>query len=211
MSGNNTATPRQRTPDQLSRPEDKYVVNRLQKVSRQFHSCGEIGEAFQTLVKAGCHPNWLEQKILCLARYPLYGRRTRYGYAERRRLKRTISKMRSVAEDLGQMRALFVLMTFRARNWPIDRDIPQLFEQVADWLQVSESTVDPREISLFTASDRIPYLIDQVAHLTGRPHYPEMATLIGAAYGEPNFSEGQLKMFVRRAKATAKRPPRSAE
>jgi len=204
MSDNTTATLRQRTPDQLSRHKD--VAKRLQKVSRQFHGHGQIGEAFQELVKAGSNAKWLERTILNLPRYPLYHQRNRFGYAEQRRLKYVISKIRSVADDLARMRALLALLSFRAKDRPyFAPELPEFFRQIADWLQASKSTIDPHEISSFGPSDRIPYLIDHVTYVSGRPHYREMATLIGAAYGEHNFSEGQLKMFVRRAKAAEER------
>jgi hypothetical protein len=53
-------------------------------------------------------------------------------------------------------------------------------------------------VGVIPAEMPISAIMVAVRAQTGRPHYDEMATLIGAAYGKPAFSADDLKMLMHR-------------
>jgi hypothetical protein len=148
------------------------------------------------MCKAGCERVWLQTALLSLARYPLHPTRIKaFPIEEKRRMERVIRKLESARVDLERFdHSVFI------SGWPPQSpvELEHLFAQVEDLefgLRHVAKTANPR---VMTARDRVPYLLQVIKKATGRAHYPEMATLIGAAYNEPSFDAENLKMLDHR-------------
>ena len=163
------------------------------------------GQAFEKICKAGCDEKWLESVLVKLGRYPLKRSHAVYTTEHKRRLERLIAKLESAARELEKFDRMMVLSP--VDEWPAPPEhLPTLLRGVAYCLREGASRSNKWfNLRRATAAFRVPYLIRQVARQTGRPHYAEMATLIGAAYGRPDYSESDLKMLVSRANASERR------
>jgi hypothetical protein len=83
------------------------------------------------------------------------------------------------------------------KQWPTPPDeIPGLLSRIASCLREALSRGKWKKLRNFTGSRRIPYVVEEMRRRTRRPHYKELATLIGAAYGRPDYAETNLKMCV---------------
>ena len=175
-----------------------WDLKRQRQLSKELHGHGPVGQAFEDVCRAGCDASWLERVLLTLARYSLERGHKTYRAEDKRRLRRVIRKIESAARELQRFGTLMILST--VKEWPAPpQELPVLLGGIAYCLR--ESLVPPQKwphLRQMTAADRLPYLVDVVRRSTGKPRYAQMATLIGAAYREPDFDETNLKMRISR-------------
>jgi hypothetical protein len=191
---------------ELTKRRSDEECERKRQLYKKLHDSNRyIGQAFDKVCKAGCDAKWLELVLLTVAHYPLKRSHAIYGAEDKRRLERLIAKLESAARELEKFDPMMVLSP--VDEWPAPPEhLPTLLRGVAYCLREGASRSNKWfNLRRATAAFRVPYLIRQVARQTGRPHYAEMATLIGAAYGRPDYSESDLKMLVSRANASERR------
>jgi hypothetical protein len=188
----------------------EYKAMRARSISRKLHARGVVGNAFKALCVAGCDQSWLETTLCSLPQYPLEYRRKAYTVEERKRLERIIANLKFVASELRNFQCGKLYLT-NVRDWPFPPEtLPSIVEDLANKLE--QSTTTPQKwmnLRTWTGYDRIPHLVDKVRASTGKPHYRELATLIAAAYDQPEFSEDRLKTLV--ARRSVQRLPKQAK
>lgn len=166
---------------------------------------GFVGQAFQRLCNAGCEKHWLEREILLLRLLPFESPRKPYTAEDERKLQRLIKKLDRIAKELSDIEALIMVKTVRRPRTMLPlAKMGQRVTSIAN--QIREGVENPkwRGFKTFTGPLAWPDLVEQVKQFTGRSHYRDLATLIGAAYGERSFSEDDLKSYVRRAQLRRK-------
>lgn len=86
-------------------------------------------------------------------------------------------------------------------TWPLDPlYLPQTLRQLAACIVSAKSSPFAECSTKTNASSQIRLLVETVRRRTGKPHYAAMATLVGAVYKNPNFSEGHLKTLISRGR-----------
>jgi hypothetical protein len=184
----------------------KRQLRRRKELSNEFHGRGTVGQAFQELCNAGCDEKWLERALLSSGDYFPFGRSRRvYSHKDKKGVEHAISNLESAAADLTQFISrtdtLFMHST-AVEDWPVPLlRIPPFLRGIAYCLRECLADTHLPNFQGLNASFRLPYLINEVKRRTAghRPHYEQMATLIGAAYRKPNFSANDLKMLVSRS------------
>lgn len=175
---------------------------RRRQLHKQLHGAGYVGQAFRKLCDAGCDGAWLEHRLLSLHNFPLTRKRRKFNASDKRQLRRIAQGLEHAGRELAKFDLMILLSTIT--DWPVPRqEVASIVEGIGYCLGQVAASRSWEGLTIATGSFRIPYVIEQIKHFTGRPHYAEMATLIGAAYGRPDYSEGELKMLVLR---TARRP-----
>jgi hypothetical protein len=187
------------TPGKLELSEKRFEEEREwnKRLSTKLHGRGPVGQAFRELCNAGCTPEWLENALLSTRRYVLKRSTKSFRIQERRRVERIVRDLDSAARELKD----FTKMMFfgGVEDWPVPpHDVPTVLAGLAYCLRECMTSPIGTNLKEATASFRLPYLVSEIRRQTGRPHYAQMATLLGAVYGRPEFSEADLKMFVAR-------------
>lgn len=160
-----------------------------------------VGRAFRVVCDAGCDAKWLERTLLSAPLFPWKRSKRRFKNSGRAQVDRIIAELECAARELQtHVRTLIVT---GVKDWPVPPDeLPSTLRGIASCLR--KAMASPRRLREITAADRVPYIINTVRKQTGRPHYAEMATLLGAAYNLPEMNEDQLKVFVRRSRARSR-------
>jgi hypothetical protein len=175
---------------------------RYRRLHEKLHGAGPVGQAFKRLCNAGCDAAWLERTVCSLYHYPQTQKWRAFNASDRRRLQRIAGNLEHVGRDLARFQSMILLS--RITEWPVPQgEVASIVEGIGYCLK--QVTTSPTSgLTIATARFRILHVIAQIKRSTGRPHYADMATLIGAAYGRPDYSEGELKMLVARTR-TARR------
>lgn len=189
-------------PENDGDPVERFAKEqqRQLRLKESLNGPGPVGDAFRGLCAAGCDSGWLEDQLIRLRLCPLRRSRKAIRPKDLRRVRRLIANLEKLSRELPGLYALIFLGP--KVDWPIDpQDVPGLLSGFAACLRKSlEVGRKWQQLRELTAASQLPWLVEQVRACTGRPHYGELATLIGAAYDEPEFSEPQLKMFMARNK-----------
>lgn len=184
----------------------KRQLERREKLLKELHGHGTVGRAFQELCKAGCNARWLELRLSCSADFFPFGpARPDYTYREKQRVVRAIANLEAAAADLEKFldAAGTLFMHSAVKDWPVPlHRVPVSLRGIVYCLRESMDDPNLPKFIHLNASFRLPHVINEVRRRTAdhRPHYEQMATLIGAAYGKPDFSSDDLKMLVSRSR-----------
>jgi hypothetical protein len=181
------------------RLEKRWTEGRNQQplFLKQLHGKGPIGDAFRSLREAGCDPAFLERALCKTYLYPWSRSKKCVTNIERKRVERVIANLEADARELQEHPRILLLSGMV--DWPMPPlDAPLMLRGIASCLREALHSLSGRQLKSATAALKIPWIIRQVKAQTGRPHYAQMATLLGAAYNRPQFSEEHLKMHVRR-------------
>ena len=190
-------------------------------LTTQLHGTGFVGQAFHKIVKAARDrevfehdlERWLTKLESESYIYPL-GRTTSLFPAERRRkLERVAADLENAAAELGRGGGFWIL------SWGSSRDVLgcntalemrqtlDALRKLAQIVRNANSTLGDSTsgtVKRMGASWPITAIVSEVRRRTGKPHYSQLATLIGAAYRKPNFAESDLKMLVTRHESNAR-------
>jgi len=186
--------------DESTSERRKGQIERHKKLSMQLRGSGTIGQAFERLKQAGCNGKWLERSLQSLADFCPFGRSARmYSEKEKKRAVRASANLHAAASDLEEVfdkAEREFLYSTAVEEWPLPLDrIPIVLRGIADCIR--KTIADPHlpRFQAFSASFSIPWIIYEIKQKTSdhRPHYEDMATLIGAAYGNRRFSADHLK------------------
>jgi hypothetical protein len=182
--------------------EDEEFSNRVLSLLR---GSGEVGQAFQRLCERGCDKHSLEQEILSLRLFPYESSRRGYTAADERKLGRIVKNLDRIAKELRDTKALIRVTTVRRPRTMLSLSaLGRRIACVANQLRAAIGNPKWKGFRTLTAADKLPYLVEEIKQITGRAHYNELAILIRVAYGEPSFSEDDLKSYVRRARLRRK-------
>lgn len=187
----------------LSKDERK----RRKKLREELHGSGPVALAFERVCKAGCAAEWLENELVPVgSRFPFRRTRAMLPAATRRKFGQIIRGLEVTSDRLSkildQPGMSLIFLKVEEKEWPTPwHELPSVLRKMATNLRTSLSSPiwRPRRFGN-PARFRIPYLIEQIRQATGRPHYADMATLLGAAYDRTPYSEQDLKMLVSRAR-----------
>jgi hypothetical protein len=186
------------------RAQEKFRHN----IDEQLQKPGPVKTAFERLCAAGCDAKELRGSLHSLAHYPLKRSRRAYTSNDARKLKAVLTKLDSVAKDL---RRLSSELRLRLMRTGLGLDAVKV-DSIANSIRERVESSIFKNMSQYTASQRLPFLVRKVKDKTGKPHFAELATLFGAAYQQPDFSEDELKMrFHREMKQRNKLAARWAE
>ncbi len=164
------------------------------------HGNGPVAKAFEKVTQGGCKANDLKCWLLKLQAYPLKRERSYFPVQRRRKLERIAADLDHAAAELGSEAGVWIFALGDLRGNILGSTKP--VEALASLRAVARITriaiQNLRNVTTTTASRPITAIVKEISHRTGRPHYAQMATLIGAACGRPQFSEGELKMLISR-------------
>lgn len=171
-------------------------------LAARLHGHGPVAEAFKKVTQAGCKADDLECWLLKLQAYPLKRERSYFPIQRRRKLERIATDLDHAAAELGSEAGIWVFALGDLRGNILGSTRPveavALLRRVA---HIARNAIQNlRNVTTTTASLPIAAIVKEVTRRTGRPHYAQMATLIGAACGRPQFSEDDLKMLISRRK-----------
>jgi len=179
-------------------------IARNRQLREELDGTGCVGQAFKRLCDAGCDAVWLEHTLFSLQNLPLKRKRKAFNASDRKQLRRIAQNLEYAGRELNRFRA--IMLTSKIQDWPVPvEELPSIVEGIGYCLKRAVESRNWNGLVVATASFRLPYMIAEVKHSTGRPHYAEMATLIGAAYGRPDYSEGELKMLLARTRNARRR------
>jgi len=120
----------------------------------------------------------------------------------RRKLERIATDLESAAAELGGEAGVWLFTLGDLRGDILGtmppREALDFVRKLA--LVIRNAIPHLRGVKTITVASSIIAIVNEVRRKTGKPHYPQLATLIGAAIGLPEFSEVDLKMFIRRRK-----------
>jgi len=172
------------------RAQQKFRHN----IDEQLQKPGPVKTAFERLCAAGCDAKELRGSLHSLAHYPLKRSRRAYTSKDARKLKAVLTKLDSVAKDLRRLSSELRLRLMR-RGLGLDA---VKVDSIANSIRERVESSIFKNMSQYTASQKLPFLVRKVKDKTGKPHFAELATLFGAAYQQPDFSEDELKMRFHR-------------
>jgi len=176
-------------------------------LSAQLHGNGPIGQAFQKLTQAGCDAGdleyWLTKIQSQLQIHPPKRSRSHFSVERRRKLGRIAAHLEYAAAELGSEAGMwiFTLGDLQGDILGIMRPLEALavLRQVA---RITRNAIGSLgKVMTITASVPIAGIVEEVRRRTGRPHYEQMATLLGAACSRPQFSADDLKMLISRCQS----------
>lgn len=183
--------------------QDSSFKKRGSALSAQLDGNGPVGEAFRKVSRAGCNAGDLKRWLLKLQSelhiHPLERQRSYFPIERRRKLERIAADLEFAAAELGG-EANFWIFALGDLRGDILGPTPalQVIELVRKLARVIKNAIPHLNVTTITASEPIIAIIEEVRRRTGRPHYAQMATSIGAACAKPLFSEGDLKMLIAR-------------
>jgi hypothetical protein len=121
----------------------------------------------------------------------------------RRKLERVATYLEHAAGEIGGPAGAWIFLLGDLKGDILGYVEPQDSLHAVDFLHklalVIRKALDALGgVEVITAKMPISAVMGAVRAQAGRPHYEEMATLIGAAYGKPAFSADDLKMLMHR-------------
>lgn len=181
---------------QAAKPRIQWELEKDVRLGNQLHGTDYVAFAFNLVCKAGCDPKQLEGRLVGLANYNKRPQK-HFSVEKIRTLNGIIKKLSDCAEDL---REFVPLMVFSARKeWPIPPlDVPDSLSNLAIGLREASRAEFIKQFKNPSVTQRVSDLVGYVTAMTRKPHYSEMATLIGAALEREGLSEDDVKMMVRR-------------
>jgi hypothetical protein len=166
---------------------------------RRLHDLSkEVGQAFHELCEAGCKAESLEATLQGLRIFPVQLGRTKklLNCKTRGCVSGAAANLDSAARKLERSQSLILSLWNKSGDWPVPaHELVKVVRGIAMCLR--KGLEKPNEAFHATARDHVPFVIDEIVRETGRPHYKQMAVLIGAAYGG-RYPEADLKMLVSR-------------
>jgi|SRR5690348_17067727 len=182
------------------------------RFAKAIYGKGFVADAFRRLCAKGCDPKHLQTNLLKLSRLPQGKLPKLYNAKDLLKLQAIAAKVKKAADELEPFEDLLMRESFGGRNflrefldWERPIQIPSTLRQVSDRLNQCSDWAKSSPYTYPNVYERIPVVVDYVRTTTGRPHYEEMATLIGAALLDPKFNLEQLKMICERRKSKAKK------
>jgi hypothetical protein len=131
-----------------------------------------------------------------------------YTAGDERKLRRMVKNLDRIAKELTDMNVLIMVTTVRRPRTMLPlSEMGRRISSISNQIRKAVRNPKWREFKTLTSSHRLPYFVEQVKRITGKPHYSDLAILIGAAYRELDFSEDDLKGYVRRAQSRRKSSP----
>jgi hypothetical protein len=157
-----------------------------------------VGDAFRALLKKGIAEEWLEFRILDLLFHPMRRTRKRHPAADKRKLLRIVGDLEKAGRELRNFDMLFGFAD--AQQWPVPaHEVPLIVGGIGFCLRQAMQAPGWDGSSDAQVWVMINYIVIGARFQTGRCHYEHLATLVGAAIGNPEFSAEQLKMGIRRS------------
>ena len=173
-----------------------------QRIFEQLYSEGPVGRAFKKICNAGVEPAILERSLMSLTGYAMTRRHPTWPTRELQRLDRI---GRTLSTMSIQLEPFLLLMSFRP-DWPIKPlQVPAVLKDLSVCIRATAVSKFAKKWPVLTAYTEIPRVVFLVRKVTGRPHFAELATLIGAIYKMPSLSAANLKTIEGRGPRRFKR------
>ena len=166
----------------------------------KLHGKGVLGSAFRKLVEKGCDERWLERCIVDDRHaHPWRSSRNPLG---RRELNELLGTVQILRRQAGKIEPFLPLLIGRVALHDPDvagrlAEAPTVLRKLAKELKFAHEKSEGRHAFELVASKVIPDVIGEVRKATGSPHFSEIATLYGGAYGK-DVSAEQLRTLESR-------------
>jgi len=166
---------------------------------KELQGSGITGEAFKQVCNAGYDREELEKDVLHTSSLDFERSKQMYTAKDAKRVQALAEKIAQAGEELMDVGTEFPML---APVYPRLRTDAFMLLAIGETLRAAGRNPKLRGFMSLTATQWLPHFLSKVEERTGRPHFAEMATLIGAAFGQPEFSEEDLKMRVHRSSRT---------
>jgi hypothetical protein len=189
-----------------SRLTDSLFQKHSLTLAARLDGKGTVGEAFRKVSRAGCNASDLKRWLLKLQSelqmYSYERQRSHFTVDRRKKLERIAADLEYAAKELGGEAGIWIFLLGDLRGDIMGptpaREALDLVRKLA--LVTRKAIPSLGGVATITASLPITAIVGEVRRRTGRPHYPQMAILIGSACGLSDFGEEHLKMLIARRK-----------
>ena len=176
-------------------------LDQKEAVERHKHAVREMKtplcqEALNVLCGSNCERDVLIEVLLQGAQLELKPSAVLFRKAERQELERMICQMRDLSGRFLDARWFEMMKFFAGVPTVGPSSFGQLLRTYADNIEAALSNGShlTRQMS---GVDNLVILEHYVRTKTGSPHFPQLAILFGAVYGDPSISPEKLKALIR--------------